>query len=494
MIALFCGCAGTGTGVQIAGFDKSSDTPSKSRKIEGNTLREKIAQIGEIKVLYAVFPVEAMYFGSDLTVIESMTDYTYITNLKLQEICTSFNGKPVKIKVITDSFTGKQSSTYAPADGHSDAWLCQNGSINFSVDNIRTKKFLQLNREVFTRHNLLLVKSNTSGEPILTNAQYNLIQTFISGNNGKIDLRSFLDSNYGLIMPRAVTKTRIIDDGSIWQQYHYQPINSVDNVEDYGALYDLNAYCAFTKGNMEPISGYSVTDMENNIFPVKGLFQCTSPEEPFYVKFKQIPDENYYNIYIKYGTLDKAVLPAQNTNTPSNSATAPAVPTVPAPSASDATSNLQHSLAQMLASKLDSASSAAFNLAAMVNSASPEAVMDTPDASVNIYWVQPAGACDQVAVVKTAKISKDRLSIENFINCAGQTKNLGNTELPTSIPDELKSREADFFRTIKSTGSLIFSDSYTGITVIGRKAQNFCRSYLFYIQGNKLIDLKTGGC
>jgi hypothetical protein len=291
---------------------------------------------------------------------------------------------------------------------------------------------------------MFAIKSNNPGVPVLTNAQYNMIQKHKEKHDGKLELKTYLESKSGFIGQRAVTNTGIKADGSIYQRWHYQPIKIVDNQEDFGAFYDLNAYCTAKGGNMEPRQGYSIDDITRSIFPNNAVFQCTSQVEPFYVKIQQLDNTNYYEIYIKYGTIAQSDFrPVEEIITASEAGTfagQQAAANSNSPQSGQLGSSLSALLMQKMANQMDTNTAASSQIIQAVSSSTPEAMMDTANDTIRVYWIKSSGSCDQAAVIKTAKYSNDRHTIENYLNCAGSVKSLGNTPLPAVVDESIKSQ------------------------------------------------------
>jgi len=151
-------------------------------------------------------------------------------------------------------------------------------------------------------------------------------------------------------------------------------------------------------------------------------------------------------------------------------------------------------LKQKFASQMSNSNLGGSSLLQVVSKSVPHAVMDTPENSLNVYWVTENGACENLAIVATSKMSKNVVSIENYLRCSGKVKQLPNTSLPVVLPDSLKSKESDFIQQIKNSGSIVFYDTWSGITALGRKQQDTCSSTLFYIRNNSVLSVITSEC
>ncbi len=485
MVALLSGCGGTGA--QLSVLNAMGSNPSKDRQLNNTTLREKIANIGSVKYLYASFPVEFINFEGNQTAIEADGQWLGFINAELFNICDSANGKRVTDKVITDSFTGKQTVQKVEPDTKSKNWQCYGGSMDFNVETIVAKRPKQLNQKmVVDVRYLMLLTSSKAGAPILSNFQYNMMNKF--ENSGKPNtLEEFLNTKFGIVDGKATTHVRHLADGSMYQKYKYEIENVTDIDEDLGVLYDLNAYCTYKGGNLNPVKGYTVKDIEASLFPKDAVFQCMSSSEPFYAKIKHIFGTSSYELFIRNGIIADLPISKEAVND-----VAPEEQT--AQSSADINSTMAEMLKQKFASQMSGSSLSGAGLLQVVNQSVPHAVMDAPEKSLDIYWVKANGACENLAIVSTAKLSKDITSIENYIRCNGQVKQTQNTPLPVTIPDSLKSKEADFIRQIKSSGSVVYYDTMTGITAIGRKDKDSCQATLFYIKDNSLLYVTTIGC
>jgi len=483
-IALY-GCGGTGA--QFSMLNALGPNPSKERQLDNSTLREKLAKIGSVKYLYASFPVEFINFADNQTAVEADGQWIGFINAELFKICDSVAGKSVADKVITDSFTGKQTIQKVEPDTKSKNWQCYGGNLDFAVETIIAKRPRRLNQEDVQEYRYLMVLTSAkSGKPVLSNFQYNMMNKFENSDKPKT-LEGFLNTKFGIVDGKAVTHVRHLDDGSMYQRYNYEIENVTDIDEDLGVIYDLNAYCTYKGGNLKSVKGYNKSDIEASLFPKDAVFQCLSPSEPFYAKIKHIYGTSRYELFVKEGIIEDIPIKKETINEE-----------IPAEQGTNSQTDLNASLSEMLkqkfASQMSNSNLGGSSLLQVVSKSVPHAVMDTPENSLNVYWVTENGACENLAIVATSKMSKNVVSIENYLRCSGKVKQLPNTSLPVVLPDSLKSKESDFIQQIKNSGSIVFYDTWSGITALGRKQQDTCSSTLFYIKNNSLLHVVNGGC
>ncbi|MGE4319660.1 MAG: hypothetical protein AB7E96_12250, partial [Deferribacterales bacterium] len=224
--------------------------------------------------------------------------------------------------------------------------------------------------------------------------------------------------------------------------------------------------------------------IQASLFPKDAVFQCMSSSEPFYAKIKHIYGTSSYELFIRNGMIEDLPVSKESVNETAQTAQ----------SSTDINSSLSEMLKQKFASEMSSSSLSGTSLLQAVNQSVPHAVMDTPEKALDVYWVSSNGACENLAIVSRAKLSKNVTSIDNYIRCNGQIKQLANTPLPVTIPDSVKSKETDFIRQVKNSGSVMYYDSMTGITVLGRKEKDTCQATLFYIKNNSLLYVSAIGC
>jgi len=479
------GCGGTGS--QFSVLNAFGSNPSKDRQLASSTLREKLAKIGTVKYLYASFPVEFINFADNQTAIEADGQWIGFINAELFNICDSVAGKSVADKVVTDSFTGKKTIKKVEPDTRSKNWQCYGGDLDFTVETIIAKRPRRLNQaNVQEVRYLMVLTSAKSGKPVLSNFQYNMMNKFETSDKPKT-LEAFLNTKFGIIDGKATTHVRHLDDGSLYQRYKYQIENVTDIDEDLGVIYDLNAYCTYRGGNLKPVKGYIKNDIAASLFPKDAVFQCLSPSEPFYAKIKHIYGTSRYELFVKKGIIEdistkketiKEEIPAVQGTKPQT----------------DFNASLSEMLKQKFASQMSNANLSRSSLLQVVSKSVPHAVMDTPENSLDIYWVTENGVCEHLAIMATSKMSKKISSIENFMRCSGKLKQLPSTPLPVVIPDSLKSKESAFIQQIKKSGSVVFHDTMSGIAALGRKEKDSCSTTLLYIKNNSLLHVVNGGC
>lgn len=492
----FVGCSTTG--VHLAGLDKlnsnSSDNTTE-RKLD-DSLRSQIAKIDKIRFLYATNPVDYINISSKDSLI--LTDEYWFSrvNEKLHDICENNGGKTIGTRTIKDSFTGEITQQSFRAGYGTRKWHCSGGSMNFTVEAIETNQYSNASfgeqQGALDSSKKLWVKviSSLNQKPIISNHQYN---SFVKYKD--YSLEEFLNSRFGVFGGKARTKVKMRPDGSYFQEYTYEPDDVTNISQDLGVIYDLHAYCGLNGGYLKPLTKFDF----KNLFPYGVTFQCTSDNNPFYFKtesdevdesskdtsefIKEITATSRfrYTIIVREGVLPDTT--ATNMATGKNNTQEP-----------QSAQGLEAMLAEKIGQKITAVDDTATQIINAVNHTTPHAVMDNPNYVLNIYWIRQNGNCENISIVKTYKYSKDTTDIQNYLRCNGQVKKLRNTNLPVRLPDNLRESQDAFFRQIRKTGSFVYVDSYSGITVIGRKEADFCKSYLFYLKDNQLLKVVEGGC
>ena len=299
-------------------------------------------------------------------------------------------------------------------------------------------------------------------------------------------------------------------DGSYIQEYLYKKADVTDISKDLGIIYDLHGYCGINGGYLKPLKNFD----PSVLFPLGfgPTFQCTSQSNPFYFKITyeklknktQSPSEIIkketnpngemaYTIIAREGFLQNKSVSTKISNKQSE-------PEINSNKISQQKKNsqfpsgLKAMLTEKLAQKMNSANVNSTQLINTVSSETPHAVMDNPNYVLDIYWIRQNGNCENIAVTKTYKISNDLTEIQNYLRCNGQVKKIQNTNLPVRLPDNLRQQQNTFLNKTINSGSFVYADTYSGITVIGRKADDHCKTYLFYMKGNKLLKAVQGGC
>lgn len=505
---IFVGCSTTD--VHMESLNKLGSNPATNRNLHNNSLRAQIAQIEKVRYLYATSPVDYINISPTETLI--LTDEYWFSrvNEKLHNICENSGGKTVGRRNVIDSFTGEISTQTFEADYGTRSWYCSGGSPEFAVKTIETNQYskasigAQQGATKGSRKLWITVTSLKSEEPVISNHQYN---SFIEYQNQ--DLETFLNSRFGIFSGKATTKVRKKLDGSYIQQYLYEQADLTDIYKDLGVVYDLHAYCGINGGYLKPLEKFN----PSLLFPFGATFQCTSKNNPFYFKitFEEIKNKNQkiseivvektsplpskmaYTIIAREGFL-------QNKSASTIISNKQSAPQINDDEISQQKGNTQSSselkamLTEKLAQKMNTVNVDSIQLINTVSSETPHAVMDNPNYILNIYWIRQNGACENIAVTKTYKISNDLTEIQNYLRCNGQVKQIQNTNLPVSLPDNLINQQSKFLNETKNSGSFVYADTYSGITVIGRKADDHCKTYLFYIKGNNLLRVVEGGC
>jgi len=306
LLFVVAGCATTGTH-----FAVTSDTDNGGKANKNITLREKIANIGSVRFLYASHPVEYLNLGKDTTSILTDTYWFPNVNKELHKICESTGGKTIAKNEIIDSFTGKRTLQTVEAGYKTGVWKCVEGSLPFSVKTIITRA--KSKAQVGYMHKKLFVNviSNESGKPVLTKNQLKAI-----GNAKDKPLADFLNSKFGLLFGKATSKIRVQSDGAYYQQYMQNHGKVTDISKDMGVIYDLNAYCAYNGGHLSFVDNFALSKITRSLIPDNVIMQCDSAKRPFYVKFGQGRTfrnkygemKTAYTILAKEGLLDKSKL------------------------------------------------------------------------------------------------------------------------------------------------------------------------------------------
>ncbi len=230
--------------------------------------------------------------------------------------------------------------------------------------------------------------------------------------------------------------------------------------------------CASSGGFATPIKGYNKSDIAFSLIPSSATFQCTSKTKPFYVKFKDL-SKRKYAIYAKDGVLDASRL---SNSAPQNAG------------------NSNMSLKEMLANKLHEQIGFAdinkqkYILA--VSETNPVMSITDMNYATEVHWIYKSGQCDQIATVTKNTDTHSFEKIENYFRCGTSLKELGNSSLLTVLPESLRSKVDIFFDIIKESGYIARVDSFSGITVIGRRVNTYNTKYLYFFEkNNKLIHL-----
>ncbi|MEC9492013.1 hypothetical protein [Flexistipes sp.] len=493
---LFVGCAYT-SGTHLAVL---SGETKKNHQIDNTTIRGKVASLNSIRYLYAEHPIHIYNVDERTFLVPVGGHLVDKLNSKLLQICEDLNGSAIEETVVIDSFTNQKSIKESKANAKSNYFRCINEVNNFTVaQSFSLMRRLDPNGEYYPLGFTVIITEKPE-KPQMSYMQYN---TFVSGKED-ITLTELLDSKFSMMTALgngiALSHDKIglgglkkLDDGSYEQTFTYDPDRSVvDPVRDYGIISDLNAFCSYHDGYLKPITNSRV-----NMFAEFGKkisntvnYQCNSPDTPFYFKFKytKLAYERPYKIVIRRGTLTNVKQKnADKTNMGHDMQN------------SLSEQGLKAMLKEKLAKKMDSSVNTNINgsssqLVTTVNFRTPHAVMDNPNYVLDIYWIRQNGNCENISIVKTYKYSNDTAEIKNYLKCNGRVKRLQNTNLPVLLPDNLRNKQDSFMKQVQDTGSLVYVDSYSGITVIGRKADNYCKSYLFYMKNNQLLKAVQGGC
>jgi len=462
VITFIIGCSGTA--VQL----NTPNTSDMKREIGNSTLREKIVNIGSVKFLYASHPVEYINLSATETAI--LTDEYWFPrlNMALRDIC---NGKQTTKQTVIDSFTGQQTVQEAPMDNTTKIWQCSGGTLDFSVSTVKTNSYSQASLGGPASAKLLiLVDSSYSGKPVLSNNQVKLMAEYSADTS----LQAFLESKFKVFGGKALTHVRIQPDGAMRQEYKNESGSSTDIEKELGVLYDLNGYCAFHGGYMEPLKGYGTADIAFSLIPTDATFQCSSDSKPFYVRFVHGNSKYRYEIFAKEGRLGAK---------PEQISQAPAVN----PSAIGGT--LKEMLQQKLQGQIEAAGLGKDQLVAAVSASNPVMTVTDVSSVIDVHYVMKNGACDQVAAVTTNTMTHSIDRIENYFRCRAAVKKLQDSPLPAVLPGALSNRVQGFIKTVESTGSVFVNDVYSGVTIVGRKIENTNAKYLYFVKDNKLLYL-----
>jgi len=465
IIFAIIGCSGTA--VQLS----TPNTSDMKREVGNSTLREKIANIGSVRFLYASHPVEYINLSTTKTAILTDEYWFMDVNNKLREICDNVGGEKTATQLVTDSFTGAESYKTAKAYGNSKIWQCKGGTLEFSINSVKTNSYSRASLGGPASAKLMmLVESSYSGKPILSKNQAKLMTKYSKGTS----LKDFLESKFKLFGGKALTHARVQPDGALRQEYSKGSASATDIDKDLGVLYDLNAYCTYHGGYMEPLKGYGSADIAFSLIPTDATFQCSSDTKPFYVRFAHGNSKYRYEIFAKEGRLGAK---------PEQISQAPAVK----PSSIGGT--LKEILQQKLQGQIEAAGLGKDQFVAVVSASKPVMTVTDVNSVIDVHYVMKNGACDQVAAVTTNTMTHSIDRIENYFRCGTAVKKLQDSPLPSVLPGALSNRVQGFIKTVESTGSVFVHDVYSGVTIVGRKIENTNTKYLYFMKNNQLIYL-----
>ncbi len=500
----FVGCSAT-SGSHLSVL---SGKVEKQHQIDNSSIRGKVASLDSMEYMYAEHPIYVYNVDKNTFFVPVGGHFVELLNYKILQICRKLGGSAIEETIVTDSFTGEKSIKKSKANSDSDYWECVNNKNNFTVaKGYSLIKRLKPNDKKYYSAPFIVVETEKPEKPQLSHVQYNYLiadkEIFHSVTkllNEKFSMMTAVGGGIALSHDKiGLTDLEKLADGSYEQTFSYDPDTSVvDAVRDFGILADLNAYCSYKGGYLKPLTTNKrrmLIEFGKHISN-KVVYQCNSKSSPFYFKFDYatLAKEKPYKIILRkgfYSDIDKQKTKSASANLNSNQQVSNTLKQTNKPQNK---SGLKAILAEKLAQKMNSANVNSTQLINTVSSETPHAVMDNPNYVLDIYWIRQNGACENIAVTKTYKISNDLTEIQNYLRCNGQVKKIQNTNLPVRLPDNLRQQQSSFLNKTINSGSFVYADTYSGITVIGRKADDHCKTYLFYMKGNKLLKAVQGGC